>query len=91
MRYRGKEDGKGSKEKGGWRERGRGEWWVKGDEGTETPNGMHLLHEWYFLQYVDVGQIIITMYNRKLEEEKDKVKKKTNTKTKWQQLFLYIW
>ena len=42
MRYRGrsngKEDGKGSKKMG------RGGWLVKDDEGTETPNGMHLLH-----------------------------------------------
>ena len=48
MRYRGrsksKEDGKGSKERGGGWERGRGGWRVKGDEGTETPNEMHLLH-----------------------------------------------
>ena len=45
MRFRGlskgKEDGKGSKEREG---RWEG-WWVKGDEGTETPNGMHLLQE----------------------------------------------
>ena len=46
MRYRGrckgKEDRKRRKER--W-ERGQGGWWVKGDEGTETPNGMHLLHQ----------------------------------------------
>ena len=53
MRYRGrsnsKEDGKRSKERKGeerrgrW-ERGRGGWLVMDNEGTETPNGMHLLH-----------------------------------------------
>ena len=32
--------------------------------------------------YVDVVQIIITAYNRKLEEKKYKIKQKTNTKTK---------
>ena len=48
MRYRGrcegKEDGKRSKERGGRWERGQGEWLVMDNEGTETPNGMHLLH-----------------------------------------------
>ena len=48
MRYRGrsnsKEDGRGSNARGGEWEREQEGWWVKGDEETETPNGMHLLH-----------------------------------------------
>ena len=62
----------------------------KGDEGAETPNGMHLLHEWYFLLYVDIGQIIITAYNRKLEEKKDKVKQKKQTLKRNENNFFFI-
>ena len=47
MRYRGrsnsKENGRGSNARGGEWEREQEGWWVKGDEETETPNGMQLM------------------------------------------------